>query len=298
MIPYARLRPGPGFHAGRIGLYYAQRLAVQPRLRRAVARAIARLIGLRHPDDWGPLAPPDTAIAALLRHEGIAPLPGLVPPEKAERIAQCLRDQPMLLPDGRPAPTGTAAARTAMAFYPLKTLVNSQDVLGLVTAAPVLRLAAAYLGCTPTLSGLSAYWSYPVAAPALYTQRFHRDLDDWRFVKLFVYLTDVDHGTGPHVYVRQSHLRAARLRTRPYSRQAVDRYGRDKVLTVLGLRGTAFMADTYGVHLGKVPTQRPRLLLQAQYSLLPVFAFDYTPVAAATPADLDVYVTRLLIQPR
>jgi len=185
-----------------------------------------------------------------------------------------------------------------MAFYPLATLLGSQDVLGLITSAPVLRLAAAYLGCTPTLSGLSAYWSYPAAAPVLYTQRFHRDLDDWRFIKLFLYLTDVDHGTGPHVYVRQSHLRAARLRARPYSPQDVDRYGRDKVLTVLGPRGTAFMADTYGIHLGTVPTQRPRLLLQAQYSLLPVYAFDYTPVTAAPTANLDAYVTRLLIQPR
>ena len=224
-------------------------------------------------------------------------MPGLVSPETTGRIAQYLHDQPMLLPDGRAAPTGAAAAHTAMAFYPLATLLRSQDVLGLITSAPVLRLAAAYLGCTPTLSGLSAYWSYPVAAPALYTQRFHRDLDDWRFIKLFLYLTDVDHGAGPHAYVRQSHLRAARLRTRPYSRQAVDRYGRDKVVTVLGPRGTAFMADTYGIHLGTVPTQRPRLLLQAQYSLLPVFAFDYAPVVAAT-TDLDTYVTRLLIRPR
>jgi len=118
VIPYAKLRPGPGFRAGRIGLYYAQRLAVQPRLRRAVAHAIARLIKLRHPTDWGPLAPPSTAVVALLRREGIAPLPGVVAPETAERIKQYLHGQSMLLPDGRAAPTGAAAARTAIAFYP------------------------------------------------------------------------------------------------------------------------------------------------------------------------------------
>ena len=171
-------------------------------------------------------------------------------------------------------------------------------MLGLITGVPVLRLAAAYLGCIPTLSGLSAYWSLPGAAPALYTQQFHRDLDDWRFVKLFVYLTDVDHDAGPHAYVRQSHLSPARLRASPYSQQAVDRYGRDKVLTMLGPRGTAFIADTYGIHAGTVPTRQPRLLLQAQYSLLPVYAFDYTPVTAAPTANLDAYVTRLLIQPQ
>jgi hypothetical protein len=47
--------------------------------------------------------------------------------------------------------------------------------------------------------------------------------------------------------------------------------GRDKVYTVLGPRGTAFMADTHGIHAGMVPTHVPRLILQAQYSLLPGF---------------------------
>ena len=55
------------------------------------------------------------------------------------------------------------------------------------------------------------------------------------------------------------------------------------------------MADTYGIHAGTVPTGEPRLILEAQYSLLPVFAFQYEPVDAEDNSDLDPYVTRLLI---
>ena len=43
---------------------------------------------------------------------------------------------------------------TAMAAYPLRTVLESADLLNLVNAPPVLRIAADYLGCKPTLSSL------------------------------------------------------------------------------------------------------------------------------------------------
>jgi hypothetical protein len=236
------------------------------------------------------------SVVSTLHQQGIATLPGFVSEDKANRILQYLLSQDLLRADGRLVPMAQLPADTRTAAYPLRVLIENIDVLSLINAGPIMRLAADYLGCKPTLSGLGAWWSFPGNAPAVYTQHFHRDLDDWRFVKLFVYLTDVDHGSGPHAFVMQSHRTAAQLRARPYSRRTIDsRYGRDKVHTVLGPRGTAFMADTYGIHAGMVPKSGPRLVLQAQYSLLPVFAFEYEPVEAQDASDLDPYVTRLLI---
>jgi hypothetical protein len=297
VIPYAKLRPGPGFRAGRVALYYAQRLVVAPWLRRSVARTMASLIGLGQSiDSWEPVGPQYTSVVSTLHQQGIATLSDFVSKDKADNILQYLQGQDVLLADGRLVPTQQLPPDTRMAVYPLQTLIKNSDVLSLITAAPVMRIAVDYLGCKPTLSGLGAYWSFPGNEPAVYTQHFHRDLDDWRFVKLFVYLTDVDDGSGPHAYVMQSHRTAAHFRARPYSRRAIDsHYGRDKVHTVLGPRGTAFMADTYGIHAGMVPTHAPRLILQAQYSLLPVFAFHYEPVEAEDTSDLDPYVTRLII---
>jgi hypothetical protein len=37
-------------------------------------------------------------------------------------------------------------------------------------------------------------------------QAFHRDSEDWRYLKILVYLSDVDDGAGPHVYLHGSHL--------------------------------------------------------------------------------------------
>lgn len=113
---------------------------------------------------------------------------------------------------------------------------------------------------------------------------------------LIVYLTDVDIGSGPHVYVDRSHRTAAQLRACPYARSAIDaRYGSAAVHTVTGPRGTAFTADTYGSHTGMAPTHTPRVILQAQYSLLPVFAFHYDAVVISGTSSLDPYLNRLLI---
>jgi hypothetical protein len=313
LIPYARLRPGRGFRAGRVGLYYAQRLAVGPWLRQSIARTIASLIRLgQSTDSWEPVERQYANVVSTLHQQGICTMPGFVTEDKANSILKYLLGQDVLLADGRLMPTERLPPDTKMAVYPLQTLTKNREVLRLINAAPVLRIAADYLGCKPTLSGLGAYWSFPENGSAggtrnlgippvidrlIYTQHFHRDVDDWRFVKLFVYLTDVDHGSGPHAYVMQSHRTVAHFRARQYSRRVIDsRYGRDRMRTVLGPRGTAFMADTYGIHAGMVPTLTPRLILQAQYSLLPVFAFHYEPVEAEDTSDLDDYVTRLILR--
>ncbi len=65
--------------------------------------------------------------------------------------------------------------------------------------------------------------------------------------------------------------------------------------TILGARGTTFVADTSGIHAGMPPQRAPRLLLQAQYSILPNFALHYRPVADPSHQGLDSYVNRLIL---
>ena len=130
------------------------------------------------------------------------------------------------------------------------------------------------------------------------TQVYHRDPDDWRFLKVFIYLTDVGTETGPHAYVRGSHLTAGRIRSHPYApQQLMERYGADNIQLIVGPRGTAFLADTWGIHSGQVPRRAPRLILQAQYSLLPVYALRYDPVPIQVGRAFDRYVNRLLVNP-
>jgi len=70
----------------------------------------------------------------------------------------------------------------------------------------LIDLIEQYLGCVPTLYSLNAWWTFPADKPEMTNvQFFHRDTDDWRFLTLFLYLTDVGPDGGPHEAIPGSH---------------------------------------------------------------------------------------------
>ena len=297
MIPYARLRPGPGFAPGKALLYYAQRVVTLPPARRFISSVISGAVRLMH----GAVAIPSVeagaagALADLAEH-GVAMLSPLLADAAVARMLAYFLDQPVVAPDGGLVPLERLAPGAATADYPLRTALDCPGMMELLNAPAIMQLCTQFLGCKPTVSSLGVRWSFPGAGRTARTQEFHRDLDDWRFLKLFVYLTDVDHGSGPHTYVRGSHKTAFSLKAKAYSRSELDRrFGPDSFLSIVGPRGTTFIADTLGVHRGDAPAARPRLVLQAQYSLLPIFAFDYAPVLR-TDLGFDGYSNRLLVR--
>lgn len=234
---------------------------------------------------------------ATLRQDGVAMLAPLASNATFARVAAYFERRPVVGPDGRLQAVEDLPAGAPSAEYDLQTVLGCREVMALVNAPSVLRLAEAHLGCKPTLSSLGVRWSLPSGETPPRFQSFHRDVDDWRFLKLFIYLTDVEPDSGPHVYARGSHRRRFGLRARSYGLSDIAaRFGADSLLTITGRRGTAFVADTLGVHRGGPPSDRPRLMLQAQYSLLPVFAFQYQPLESEG-RDIDPYCNRLLLRP-
>jgi hypothetical protein len=291
LISYAQLRPGAGFSPSRAAFYYLQRLAGP--LRGPIAPLIARGVALRHPAAGGAGLESQRKIIA---HDGLVHLPDLVSPDCVASIRAHLKDK-VLNANGRSVKFQDITPQIATADYPLETILSCPAIVALINAPAVVNLAGAYLGCSPTLSSVGLRWSFPTAdAPRRDVQRFHRDPDDWRFVKLFVYLTNVDEESGPHVYVRGSHRTIGGIRARFYDDRKVEqRYGAASITPVTGKTGTAFMADTGGIHMGMPPRGRPRLMLAAQYSMLPIYAFRYTPVLLEPPPSVDRYINRLLI---
>jgi hypothetical protein len=142
----------------------------------------------------------------------------------------------------------------------------------------LLGIAARYLRTPPTLVGVNLFWSYPAALSgdrhSYAAQMFHYDLDDFRFMKFFFYLLDVDSTTGPHVVVRATHRNKRhaafgdRFKVRRYSdAEIVAAYGEQRVVSITGPAGMGFAEDTRCIHKGQTPTTRERLILQFQYAL-------------------------------
>lgn len=301
MLDYEQLRPGAGFRPLRSALYYSQRLVTHAGLRRSASRTIAAAVNLCHrrnvaggawQGDPGRTAP----FVRELDRDGYAVLDIGIEPSAVAEMRAFLDGREVVIASGDRVRVDRVPVGTTMAAYPLPTVLNCPSVLEFINSSLVLDIVAEYLGCKPTLSSIGIRWSFPNANGEADIQAFHRDPDDWRFLKLFVYLTDVDAATGPHVYVAGSHRVNGRLSARPYAAAEVEhRFGRDNLRTVVGPAGTAFLCDTYGIHRGAPPTVGPRLILQAQYSLLPIFAFRYRPVKIATGVRLDPYINRLMV---
>lgn len=296
MLEYASLRSRIGLPSLRGCLYYSQRLVTHPAIRRAAAGIIAAGINVaqRRPEPFP--ASVCEEFVKRLRQDGYARLPDMLKPEQIDDILAYLGDKPLLLRDGRYLGAEQAQTQATIADVPLEDVLECPHVLAMANAPFLIQLAIDYLGCMPTISTIGMRWSFPGDGAQVQTQNFHRDPDDWRFFKFFVYLSDVDLDSGPHLYVKGSHLDAGNFRARPIEEAELERrYGRGAIIAITGGRGTSFIADTFGIHAGPVPLARPRLILEVGYSILPVFALDYRPRRIAGAEGLDPYVNRLLL---
>jgi hypothetical protein len=235
-----------------------------------------------------------------LRSSAFANLPWKL--EGAGDIATYLKQFPVYkgphphtFPDSVPLPIERASAEFPILSYRWEQLLRAPGLIDQLNDPRLLHLIEAYLGCVPTLYGLNAFWSFPAKHPELYySQFFHRDTDDWRFLALFVYLTDVDDAAGPHQVIPGSHTREGMERLagprswhhrnrekrafasasfvnslgKEFAKKAEHYFG-DKAVNVTGTAGSMFLVNTLALHRGLMPVSKPRLVVWARYGLHP-----------------------------
>jgi hypothetical protein len=138
----------------------------------------------------------------------------------------------------------------------------------------LLAIAAKYLDTKPVHQGNLMWWSFvgetSYREQSQAAQFFHYDIDDYRFLKFFFYLTDVDEQSGPHVCVRGSHKKKSifhtLLRKREIDKDIVDYYGKESLVKICGKAGLGFVEDPFCFHKGISPTHQDRLILQIEFA--------------------------------
>ena len=159
-------------------------------------------------------------------------------------------------------------------FY-TKDLLDKEDVQDLLVDGSLLAIAQEYLGTFPVADVLSMWWhtNFSNIADSEAAQLFHFDMDRPKWLKIFIYLTDVGDTNGAHNFVKGSHQTGAipkDILERGYVRlsdeEIVDRFGEDKIIPFTGPKGTIIIEDTRGLHKGAVVSSEPRLMLQLQLS--------------------------------
>lgn len=160
--------------------------------------------------------------------------------------------------------------------YPVGTLLENQDIQSLICDTSLLSLAQGYLGSRPVVDVLTMWWhtnfqSRPDSEAAQY---YHFDLDRFKWLKVFIYLTDVGVNSGPHSFINGSHKSGGipksmlkRGYTRISDEDVLGFYGVERQIEFIAPRGTIIIEDTRGLHKGKAVTDdQSRLVLQLQFS--------------------------------
>lgn len=283
---------------GNLHHYVVQRMVREPSSREWVSNRVA---WARPPIASRFNGSEQIEVEQLLR-DGFVVLPGLISSQQIDDIKSYLQDKlcydrnkPHLTARFQPA---QAPASTHVAAYSDADVVNCPHVMEIANDKRVIELVESYLKCRPTISNLSIWWSMKTDESPEEAENFHRDIDDWRQLKLFIYLTDVGDEYGPHVFVRESHRISKALDIGRYSdEKVVSDFGADRIVTFTGPQGTCFLENTFGLHKGTPARAGNRLLFQVLYTMNPLGVSDYKPVPRdSKTAAVDPYMNRLYVR--
>lgn len=160
---------------------------------------------------------------------------------------------------------------------------NQQDILSipsvqrLIIDKNLLLIANDYLGIAPIHVQTNCWWSrnYKSNKNALSAnaQLFHQDKEFIKFLKVFIYLNDVNEENGAHVYIRGSHKdnplekdKNHQISKRLSDKEISQHFSPDQIITMNGKSGTIILEDTSGFHKGMPVKQGHRLLLQLEFA--------------------------------
>lgn len=156
----------------------------------------------------------------------------------------------------------------------------------------IVEVVNAYMGLFSKLFYFELRVTLPVSAGAkpVQSQRWHRDPEDKKMCKVFIYLTDVDEGSGPFTYVLQSHY-GGKWRGIFPQRPPQGMYPAEGAIEAIvppedikvctGRAGTVIFCDTSGLHKGGYAVSRERIMLIIGYGSNALY--DYT--ASYLPED-------------
>ncbi len=190
-----------------------------------------------------------------------------------------------------------------MARTSTKTNLQCPHVIDLITSRNVVSMASEYLQSPATLNCIFPLWSFKSSLP-INMQLFHRDADDYKFVKIFILLSDTTERNGEQVYINGSHsddkLPKEMYNITRYSDEKIKQcFQKEQITSIYGKAGKCWLADTYGIHRGTPPTKTNRLLLQLQYTLDPTPIFNYKPFRYSKwdeLSDIVKYSTRMYLR--
>lgn len=221
---------------------------------------------------------------AQLKRDGFIVFPSALPAEACDRLMEMAMSTPASVrrmdhePEGAPQRTALFQPGNLLATrydYNPSTLLDTPDVQALLADPSILHLVQEYLGCLPLADVLSMWWhtDYQKKADSNAAQLYHFDMDRVKWLKIFIYLTDVGPQNGPHSFIKGTHRPKAipaHLLQRGYARitddEVQEAFSEEACMEFCAPRGSIIIEDTRGLHKGATVSGDARLILQLQFS--------------------------------
>ena len=245
----------------------------------------------------------DSEMQALLK-DGILLWERLISAGDVERIRDYLMTKPVYeVLDIYKKPLDlaviTKVQQVKLKYYDTD-IAHCDDIMRLANDPKILSFITSYFGCKPTITLMDAWWTKTAeqATPVLYQDdMYHRDVADFKFIKLFLYLTDVTLENGAHCFVRGSHHSSKLVQRRPFADNEVDQaFDAADCLTLTGNAGCGFLEDTWGLHRSLPAKQGERLVVSITYSIT-----AFNPWSPKIPSvdniyGVDSYINRVYLK--
>lgn len=154
-------------------------------------------------------------------------------------------------------------------------LLNNLLIQNIISDPLIISISQNYFQSQPILAEINMWWStnFKKTPDKYAAQMFHFDLDGTKWLKYFVYLTDVNTFNGPHTFVKKSHKNQGipwHFRKNGYERISDQKihqhYGKDNVCELIGKKGDLIIEDSRGYHKGKPVLKDDRLILEIQFT--------------------------------
>lgn len=232
--------------------------------------------------------------ASELRERGYKLFPGQLDAATVDRLVAFAVSEPCN-PRAKDAETSAAkgpavyprSAPAAVVYdFGPESLINNPDIQNLMADPSLVAVAQSYIGAAPVLDEVNMWWttSGSPKADSAAAQLFHFDMDRIRWLKVFIYLTDVTDENGPHSFVAGSHRTGGipnSLLQKGYARltdeEVRNAFGADAIKSFTGPKGTILLEDTRGLHKGSPARSGDRLMLEMEFS---TSMFGATPIMA------------------
>lgn len=225
-----------------------------------------------------PLAPAEHRVAADLTAHGIAVthLNELFPHEGAALLSALQANAAEALQRDE---EGMESNKSFLKFLwsVTPTIDADNPFIQLSVREPITNIINTYMGMYTKFNYFTLNVTTPVAESAkpVQSQKWHRDPEDKKLCKIFLYLNDIDEDRGPFTYIKGSHyggkwrrvfMRRPPHGCRPPPGGVERRIPPDQMRVCTGSAGTLIFCDTSGLHRGGYARSSTRLMFTGVFT--------------------------------